>query len=55
MNDERYQLILKIRFELNRMRPDERIRFFEALTVGYCQSCGNRLGVNGTCNCQNDE
>lgn len=55
MNNERYQLILQVRRELSLMSADDRVKFIEVLTAGYCQSCGNRLSVSRTCNCQNDE
>jgi hypothetical protein len=55
MNGERYQLILHVRHELSVMKPDERVKFIEALTVGYCHACGERTNVNGICHCQNDE
>lgn len=55
MNNERYQLILQVRRELSLMSAEDRVKFITALTVGYCRACGNRLSINGICNCQNDE
>lgn len=41
--------------ELRAMTPSQRERVFEIVRCFYCLRCGNEVGINKPCHCDNDE